>query len=198
MIRSLFEVFPYRFLALDHDSLSIPLTLSVPIIAASLQIFVYLSHGTLCSKGVQQFLNYKLNINPNMDNVLYTNLRPDLIVYVIVVLCEVNIRLYRFFKNSKMNRNRVGPAENIETGVAANENVATVYSPDVGPLTIIFLTLLVNTLVHWYIGEVYYLGSVLWDCVLLILPQYWVVSSQKILDYSKHKMNQMKAQFGYY
>ena len=51
VIRAVFELFPYEFLATNHDILTYPLALSVPVIAAAIQIFVFTRDGTLCTKG---------------------------------------------------------------------------------------------------------------------------------------------------
>ena len=62
IIRALFELFPYRFLSLDHELLALPLAFSVPVIAGSLQIFVYVTQGTLCTPAPTANSLYKLDI----------------------------------------------------------------------------------------------------------------------------------------
>ncbi len=39
LLNTFFHIYPLRFLALDHEKLSLPLAFSIPITAASLQIY---------------------------------------------------------------------------------------------------------------------------------------------------------------
>ncbi len=125
LLRIFFELWPYRFLALNHDFLGTLLALSVPLVAGSVQLFMYLTQGTLCPKVPIIFFHYRLDMKLKTDEVFFTNLRPEIVIILIIVVAEILVRLYR----SSKRKRRIAPllVENVDAGMEAS-NKAQGYS----------------------------------------------------------------------
>ena len=125
LLRIFFQFWPYGFLALNHDFLGTLLALSVPLIAGSVQLFMYLTQGTLCTKVPIIFLHYRLDMKLKTDEVFFTNLRPEILIILIIVVAEILVRLYRFLKRKKS----IAPlqVQNVEAGMETS-NKAEGYS----------------------------------------------------------------------
>ncbi len=110
LLRTFFLIYPYRFLALNHERLSLPVAISVPIIAASLQIYHYVTQGTLCRKEPLEMLHYKIGIS--IGDVSFSARQglgsPLFLIYVLSVAVRFIFWLFsKFIKPRKlMARNK--------------------------------------------------------------------------------------------
>ena len=95
IIRALFELFPYRMLSLNHELLALPLAFSVPVIAGSLQIFVYVTQGTICTPAPTANSLYKLDICLGKKYICFTGMQTDLGLYLIIVGTGIFLRFNR-------------------------------------------------------------------------------------------------------
>ncbi len=114
LLRIFFEFWPYGFLALNHEILGTLLALTVPLLAGSVQLFLYLTQGTLCPKVPIIFFHYRLDIELKTDKVFFTDLRPEMVIFLIIVISEILVRTYRF---SKRKRVAPLPIENVEASL---------------------------------------------------------------------------------
>ena len=110
ILRIAFETFPYIFLDINHDFLAYPMAISVPVLALSLKILIYEQQGTLCSLGPETILHNKLNLNITNTNTYFGDNRLDNILYLLIIIFEAFIRIYRFCLRSKRTKrhNKVG------------------------------------------------------------------------------------------
>ncbi len=67
----------------------------------------------------------------------------------------------------------------------------------IGPIAPMFFFALVLWLLYKFVSKEYYLSSVYYDCLLLGLPFYWVLSSNEIIEHLKLKFCQFKTKLGF-
>ena len=199
LIRAVFQLFPYRFLDLNHEILAIPLALSVPVIAASIQLYLYLTYGTLCSEDPVIQLHYKLNININSNTTtaLFTKSRPDIVLGLIIISAEIFLRMYGQYK--RIRSNRVVPFDNIEARPADTERPKFGYIYHFGPFPAILSVAIISfILMPEDFNPQNIIGSIFNDLLLLGLSFYWVTSSDEIKTFLKMKFNKLKVRLGFY
>ena len=197
LIRAIFQLCPYRFLDLNHELLAIPLAISVPVIAGSIQLYLYLTHGTLCTKDPVIQLHYKLDINIDTSTVLFTKSRPDIILGLIMISVEVFLRIYGQYKRIKCCRSNRVAASNIEANEEDTPRDDNIHN--VGPVPVTLTVALICFIILPEDFNPYYvIGSLFNDLLLLGLSFYWVTSSDQIKSYLKIKYNKLKVRLGFY
>ena len=226
ILRLTFEAFPYRFLDMNHDLLAYPMAISVPVLALLLKIFIYIQQGTLCSVGPEMILHFKLNLDISKTKTYFSDNRIDNLVYLLIIIFEAFIRICRFCKRGKstQRRNKVGVANprakeawiepestqnkqettlsdvkiTIENEPTTNlENKNTKHETTIGPIAPMFFFATILWLLYKFVSKEYYLSSVYYDCLLLGLPFYWILSSNEIIKYLKLKFCQFKTNLGF-
>ena len=95
VLRTWFEMNPYRVLALNHDLLAYPLVALVPIISGFYLLAMYLKGCALCNKTLLKGLENKLNVNIVQENFHFPDLDPRIIQIMLVVTLELFIRIRR-------------------------------------------------------------------------------------------------------
>ena len=114
MLRTFFDLFPYQFLALNHEELSLYLELSIPIISLVLQILQYLIHGTLCTRKIAVLaIHYKIGMNIDFEEIFFArkgiDFLPGLLIFITSLIRGSNF-IYKKLKTSKLfkwKRNQV-------------------------------------------------------------------------------------------
>ena len=198
ILRLIFELYPYEFLSLDCDIIAYALAASVPLISTAASLGYYLQSGNLFFKHSSKNLLYKLNIYilNNLDEPHILQARS--LLYLMFIVLEAIIRLKRLWKKLK-SRNNVMPFEpqnsTLQSAISfsRNINISIIVLP-----MFISLMLLSNIFLNGITVNTMYVANVILDWFLWVLPTYWVVSSQEILDFIKMKFSQLKSNFGYF
>ena len=110
LFRTFFLIYPYRFLALNHERLSLPVASSVPIIAASLQIYHYVTQGTLCRKEPLEMLHYKIGVS--IGSSISFSAKPGLrfllfLIFILSVAIRFIFWLFRKINNRRKLKARI-------------------------------------------------------------------------------------------
>ncbi len=107
LLNTLFHIYPFRFLALNHEKLSLPLAFSIPITAASVQIYAYVVEGTLCRKEPLEMLHYKfgLKIETSVSFPTKGLVSPVLVIFLLSVSIRFIFWLYRKINNFRKPNN---------------------------------------------------------------------------------------------
>ena len=117
VLRTFFDLFPYQFLALNHEELSLYLELSIPIISLVLQILQYLIHGTLCTRKNQVLaIHYKIGMNIDPEKIFFAtkgiDFVPGFLIFIASFIRGSNF-IYKKLKTLKLFRSNKNQVRNI-------------------------------------------------------------------------------------
>ena len=207
VLRAIFLLYPYEVLNMNHDRLAYPLVASVPTASGFMLLITYFESGGLCIKQLLGLTFKKLDMDMNQENFIFSNLNPVPLFTLLILIIEALMRLAKnwilitetikytvcWFRR----RNIVHPASD-QPSSGMLQMLIFIDFYKLGPLLLVAISygfirilLLVN-----YKTEV--MSQVIFDCALLELPIYWVISSDDICNFIKSKYNQRKYRLGYY
>ena len=197
ILRVLFFLFPYDFLALN-DALAYPLAVSVPVLTALGQIFTYLYSRTLCDNQLIHIYLFKLNDVKLMDGIIILSvIKIKMIILFEIVFCEFFLRINMYCWSRWRNRNRIFPDTNhqpADNQYNHTKELSMLMSLMIPIVMLVFMFVLVFGMNLVFI----YIFSVVMDMELLFCPIYWLVSTQEIITYVKLKLSQIKLKLGIY
>ena len=183
----------------NHDRLAYPLVASVPTASGFLLLITYFESGGLCIKHLLDLTFNKLDMDINQDNFIFSNLNPVPLFTLLILIIEAWIRLSKNWivisETIKYTvcwwnrRNTVHPASDQPSSVMLRLLTFTdLYK--LGPLLMVALGYGFIRILLFVDIKTEVLSQVMFDCALLALPIYWVISSDDICDFIKLKINQ--------
>jgi hypothetical protein len=101
VLRYIMTIMPQTFLELDHSLLAYPLVASVPITTGAVMFLIYYLSGSLCDRFGVRMLIHTLNLNVDVDNMLFAVPDPKAVFFSISVLIEGLIRIYKSWETIK-------------------------------------------------------------------------------------------------
>ncbi len=111
LLNTFFHIYPFRFLSLNHEKLSLPLAFSIPFTATSVQIYIYVMQGTLCRKEPLEMLHYKfgLKIETNVSFPTMGMVSPVNVIFLLSVSIRFIFWLFGKINNFRtLNNNQNG------------------------------------------------------------------------------------------
>ena len=135
LFRIFFLIYPYRFLALNHERLSFPVASSVPIIAASLQIYHYVTQGTLCRKEPLEMLHYKIGVS--IGSSISFSAKPGLrfLLFLIFILSVAIRFIFWLFRKINNRRKLMARIYNNRKIISNNSQMTTASQTENGQTT---------------------------------------------------------------
>ena len=101
VLRCFMTVMPLTFIELDHGFLAYPLVASVPLTTVAVMFMIYSFNGSLCDRLGVVMLKQRLNLDIDIDNILFATVDTKKIFLGISLLLEGLIRIYMNWKNIK-------------------------------------------------------------------------------------------------
>ena len=210
VFRVLFEIYPYRVLALNVDNLAYPLAASVPLISFILQMIIFVYEGMLCDKRHLIYLMKKVSWEMNNENLKVLKLNLKIIISCLICMIEGYIRLRRNWStivnairstvSCMRKRNIVAPTTIMQdsTSQQIQENQPEDKN-EIGSTVLFMLVFVIVVMVGYVFQEIMnILGIVILDCLMWGLPVYWTISSDQLLAFTKQKYYQLKVKLGYF
>ncbi len=116
VFRTFFDLFPYQFLALNHEELSLYVELSIPITSLVLQILQYLIHETLCTRKNQVLaIHYKIGMNIDPEKIFFAakgiDFVPGFLIFIATFIRGSNF-IYKELKTLKLFQRKKNQVRN--------------------------------------------------------------------------------------
>ena len=210
VLRAIFLLYPYEVLNMNHDRLAYPLVASVPTLSGIILLIVYFDNGGLCKEQVWDLVFSKLDMVIDQKNFLFSNMNPVPIFTMLILIVEASIRLAKYWKVItetimyaacwwNRRRNAVYPTHSDQPSPQPLHLNIYVNLYKVDPFMLVSLCYGFIHILHLlnFKTEVM-INQVTFDCAMLGLPIYWVISSDDICDFIKLKYSQQKYRLGYY
>ena len=203
VLRAIFLLYPYEVLNFNHDRLAYPLVASVPTLSGILLLITYFDSGGLCFQPHLDLTFKKLDMVIDQENFIFSNLNLIPLFSLLILIVEACICLANNWKVIKetiifttcwWKRRHV-----VHSSSQPLQLVTYVNLYKGGPF--LFAALLTGFLqiLRWLMSyKAKMINQVFFDCAMLGLPIYWVISSDDICDFTKLKCSQQKYRLGYY
>ena len=98
VLRYIMTIMPQTFLELDHSFLAYPLVASIPIAASAVIFMIYNLSGSLCDKLGVLMLIQNLELDVDVDDMLFATPDPKIVFFSISLLIEGLIRIHMNWK----------------------------------------------------------------------------------------------------
>ena len=137
VLRLFMTTMPQTFLELNHSFLAYPLVASVPVTSSAVMFIIFHSSGSLCDRLNAVALIHELNLDIDVDKILFASHDPKIVFFGMSVFIEGLIRIYLNWEAIK----RVGRASNAivpAITIAPADSVLSVV-PAVSMIPIVFV-----------------------------------------------------------
>ena len=94
VLRLFMTTMPQTFLELNHSFLAYPLVASVPVTSSAVMFIIFHSSGSLCDRLNAVALIHELNLEIDVDKILFASHDPKIVFFGMSVFIEGLIRIY--------------------------------------------------------------------------------------------------------